>query len=97
MLEFIKMFGLGIFYTILSPIILLFFLLCVVYTIGNYLVCEVIYLSGFFMGKRFSEHTALDKKLEKMKKEKLMEINASKGNETSNEVIVNGEDGDFHA
>jgi len=99
MLEFIKMFGLGILYTILSPIILLFFLLFVLYTVGNYLICEVIYLCGFFMGKRFSELTALDKKLEKIKKEKMAEVNASNTLQKPNAetVIENSEGGDFHA
>ena len=69
MLEFIKMFGLGILYTILSPILLVIFLLFVVYSLFNYLVYEVIYLGGFFMGKRFSVETPLEKKLAQMKKE----------------------------
>lgn len=67
MLEFIKMFGLGILYTILSPIILAVFLLFVVYSLFNYLVFEVINFVGFFAGKRFSAETALDKKLKKMR------------------------------
>ena len=57
MLEFIKMFGMGIVYTILSPFILAFFLLFVVYSLFNYLVCEFIYLGGFFLGKRFDDTT----------------------------------------
>lgn len=96
MLEFIKMFGMGILYTILSPAILLFFLLFLAYTACNYLVCEIIYLSGFFMGKRFSELTALDKKLEKMKKEKSMEENTNMI-ETPERVLDASEDGDFNA
>ena len=97
MLEFIKMFGLGIVYTILSPVILLFFLLFLVYTVGNYLVCEVIYLGGFFMGKRFSEHTALDRQLEKMKKEKSMSNNNAIETPAVESVVNNNEDGGFNA
>ena len=67
MLEFIKMFGLGVLYTILSPIILLIFLLFVVYSFFNYITFEVINFVGFFAGKRFTEETDLDKKLKKMR------------------------------
>lgn len=67
MLEFIKMFGMGILYTILSPLILAFFLLFVVYSFGNYLVCEGIYLGGFFFGRRFLDKTKLELKYEKEK------------------------------
>ena len=70
MLEFIKMFGLGILYTILSPVILVFFTLFLVYSFFNYLVCEVINFSGFFLGKKFSAETELDKQCKKMKKAK---------------------------
>ena len=67
MLEFIKMFGLGVLYTVLSPIILLSFVLFLLFALGNYVVFEIINLVGFFAGKRFSEETELDKKLAKMK------------------------------
>jgi len=51
------------------------------------------------MGKRFSELTALDKKLEKIKKEKMAEVNASNTLQKPNAetVIENSEGGDFHA
>ena len=70
MLEFIKMFGMGIVYTILSPFILVFFLLFVVYSLFNYLVCEMIYLGGFFLGRKFDDKTELEKNLIKLRKEK---------------------------
>ena len=70
MMEFIKMFGLGILYTILSPLFLLAFLLFVVFAFINYLVQEVMSLVGFFAGKRFSVETDLDKKLKQMRLEK---------------------------
>ena len=88
MLEFIKMFGLGILYTILSPLILAFFLLFVVYSVFNYLVYEVIYLGGFFLGKRFTVETPLEKKLVEMRK-------ATK-EERANE-IPQGKEGDLNA
>ena len=67
MLEFIKMFGLGILYTVRSPIILAIFVLFVVYSLFNYLVFEVINLIGFFAGKKFTAETDLDLKLKKMR------------------------------
>jgi len=70
MLEFIKMFGLGILYTILSPVFLLVFVLFVLFALGNYFVLEVMNLVGFFAGKRFSVETELDKKLKQMRAEK---------------------------
>ena len=70
MLEFIKMFGMGIIYTVLFPIILILFLLFVVYTVFNYLVCEAIYFGGFFLGRKFDDTTKLEKKLIKLKEEK---------------------------
>ena len=70
MLEFIKMFGLGILYTILSPVFLLVFLLFVLFALGNYFVFEVINLVGFFAGKRFSVETDLDKKLKQIRAER---------------------------
>ncbi len=95
MLEFIKMFGLGIIYTILSPLLLVFFLLFVVYSFFNYLVCECINLGGFFLGKRFSEDTELDKQYKKIKKEK--EELRKKLEEAKMEQVgmINGE-GDLH-
>lgn len=98
MLEFIKMFGMGILYTILSPVILAFFLLFVVYSVLNYLVCEVIYLGGFFLGRRFDDKTELEKRYLKLKKER--EENIVSHTETSvsyDNVSVNSEDGDYHA
>lgn len=99
MLEFLKMFGLGIVYTICSPLILLFFLLFVVYSVFNYLVCEIIYLGGFFMGKKFDDKTPLEKKLAKIKaeKERQKEVNMM---ETSHDVMsegsVSNEEGDLN-
>ena len=89
MLEFIKMFGMGIFYTIISPIILVIFALFLVYSFFNYLVCEAINLSGFFLGKRFTEHTQLDKEYLRNKEEKEELLDQ--------EQVDLTEDGDFNA
>lgn len=67
MLEFIKMFGLGILYTILFPFIVAIFVLYLVYVIGNYLVLEAINFCGFFFGYTFTTETELEKKLAEMK------------------------------
>jgi hypothetical protein len=92
MLEFIKMFGMGIFYTIISPIVLVFFALFLIYSLFNYLVCEAINLSGFFFGKRFTAQTTLDKECNKIKKEKEVSLATT----ANSEEVVN-EDGDFYA
>ena len=89
MLEFIKMFGLGIMYTILSPVLLVLFALFVVYSFFNYLVCEAINLGGFFLGKKFDEKTELDRRYLKMKKEK-EDANVIKEKVTSEEVQEEG-------
>ena len=95
MLEFIKMFGMGILYTILSPFILAFYLLFVVYSFFNYLVCESIYLGGFFLGRKFDDTTELERKLIKVKKEK--EALKQKELELNNQVVITHEDGDLNA
>ena len=92
MLEFIKMFGMGIFYTIMAPIILVFFALFLIYSLFNYLVCEVINLSGFFLGRRFTAQTALDKDCAKMLKEKEFSVES---NEVEEDYVSEG--GDFDA
>ena len=68
--------------------ILLFFALFLVYSFFNYLVCEAINLSGFFLGKKFGPHTQLDKEYIKMKKEK-------DGEEIMSRESIT-EDGDFN-
>ena len=95
MLEFIKMFGMGIVYTILSPVILLFFLIFLVYSFVNYLVCEVINLSGFFLGRKFSEKTKIDKEYARIKAEKNNVVFHEEHNNIINENI-NNEGGDFN-
>jgi hypothetical protein len=67
MLEFIKMFGLGILYTILFPFIVLIFALYLVYVFVNYLIIEGLTLFGFFFGYTFTVETELERKLREMK------------------------------
>lgn len=73
MLEFIKMFGLGILYTILFPFIVVAFALYLVYVFFNYLVMESINIFGFFMGYTFTTETKLEIELRKMKEESELE------------------------
>lgn len=91
MLEFIKMFGVGVLYTLLSPFIAALFALFLVYALVNYLVCEIINLSGYFMGKRFTAETKLEKDFEK--KKKLEEAGVSVEVEAEESIV---EDGDFN-
>ncbi len=67
MLEFIKMFGLGIVYTILLPFIVVYFVLFLLYTFFNYLICEVYTGVMFFFGGGCTMETELDKRLMKKK------------------------------
>ena len=87
MLEFIKMFGLGVLYTILSPILLVVFALFVVYVFFNYLVLETINFFGFFFGYTFSSKTKLEEALEKQKEnENFDDVNRG----LSNNDVVSG-------
>ena len=67
MLEFIKMFGLGILYTILFPFIVVIFVAFLVYVFCDYLFLEVKTLVGFFFGYTFTTDTELEVKLKEMK------------------------------
>lgn len=81
MLEFIKMFGLGILYTILFPLIMAVFALSLVYVFCNYIVNECIHFFGFFFGYTFSVETELEKKLREIKE----------GNKKAEEFVENSE------
>lgn len=108
MLEFIKMFGLGIIYTLLSPLFAAILLLVIIYSTINYLVLEIINLSGFFFGRRVVAETDLDKQLKSVKeevkarKEALRVADAQRINQVQefNQVhdfaINEDKDGDFH-
>ena len=91
MLEFIKMFGLGILYTILFPFILVFFALCLVYVILNYFVMEIINFFGFFFGHTFTTDTELDKKLKEIKAESHKQVAIEGASET---IVHQGEVGE---
>lgn len=90
MLEFIKMFGLGMLYTLLFPLIVLFFGLSLVYVFINYLVNESMHIFGFFFGYTFTVETELEKKLKEMKEEnkKVQEVSYA-----YNEEVVSVEEG----
>lgn len=85
MLEFIKMFGLGVLYTILFPFIVVIFAAYLVYVFGNYLVIECITIFGFFFGYTFTTETELEEKLREMKE------NNEKKDETEDVHVVSYE------
>lgn len=86
MLEFIKMFGLGILYTILFPFIVVFFAVVLVYVVINYLVHEVVNFFGFFLGHTFTTDTALDIKLKEIKAASHKEVELVNSQEREEEV-----------
>ena len=61
------MFGLGVLYTIISPFLLAYFALFLVYTLVSYLICDVYTIIFFFFGGGCSLKTKLEKELEKSK------------------------------
>ena len=69
MLEFIKMFILGMLYTILFPLLVVVFACYLAYVFINYIVMESVNIFGFFFGYTFSEETDLERKLREMKEE----------------------------
>lgn len=85
MLEFIKMFGLGVLYTILFPFLVIIFAAFLVYVFADYLFLEVKTLVGFFFGYTFTTETELELKLKEMKEEK---------EEHSEEALVQEMEGD---
>ena len=99
MLEFIKMFGLGLLYTILFPFFVVVFALYLVYTLGNYLVIEVYNCVSFFFGYTFTTETALEKKLNSMNEEKYGIVSVSQIRDNENVIeesqFSDGEDGDW--
>lgn len=96
MLEFIKMFGLGVLYTLLFPLIVVIFLLYTIYVFCNYLVLEVINLVGFFFGYSFSTETELERRLHSGKRKESSKENTTTFEETivfeSNGTEVKGSD-----
>ena len=67
------MFGLGILYTILFPLIVVIFAAYLVYVFFNYLVLELVAIFGFFFGYTFTAETELEEKLHELKDEKKKE------------------------
>ena len=76
MLEFIKMFGLGILYTIAFPVIVVVFAIYLIYAFCNYLVMESITLFRFFFGYTFSTETEVERVLREQKEEDSDEKNS---------------------
>lgn len=92
MLEFIKMFGLGILYTILFPFMVIFFALSLVFVLGNYLFLEVKTCVGFFFGYTFTTDTQLEKKLKEIKREKKAAAESEEVVEITQDEILEGSD-----
>lgn len=98
MLEFIKMFGLGIVYTILFPVLVVIFAVYLVYVLCNYLVIEIYNCVSYFFGYTFTTETKLEKELTKIKEEK--DNNPAKEdfmetNDAGENAISNNEGSDF--
>ena len=94
MLEFIKMFGLGVLYTIAFPVVVVVFAIYLVYAFFNYLVMESITLFGFFFGYTFSTETETERVLRE-KKEEVEEKNTKvvyEYNVSDEEEVVEGSD-----
>lgn len=81
MLEFIKMFGLGILYTILFPFIVVIFAAFLVYVFCDYLFLEIKTLVGFFFGYTFTTDTELELKLKEMKESAKLQAEKGPSNE----------------
>ena len=95
MLEFIKMFGLWILYTIAFPVVVVVFAVYLVYAFCNYLVMESITLFGFFFGYTFSTETDVERVLRE-KKEAESEEKTSKViyeyNDSDEDEVLEGSD-----
>ncbi len=77
MVEFLRLFGQGVFFTLISPILALIWLLGVVYTLLNYIIYEIKNFSSFFVGKPLNTPNKLEIELEEKKAE---EVAASRWN-----------------
>ena len=86
MLEFIKMFGLGILYTILFPFIVVIFAAFLVYVFCDYLFLEIKTLVGFFFGYTFTTDTELELKLKEMKESAKLQAEKEAAEKASEEV-----------
>lgn len=69
MVEFLRLFGQGIFFTLISPFLALVLLLGVTYNFLNYIVFEIKNFSSFFVGKPLDAPNALEAQLEERKAE----------------------------
>lgn len=69
MVEFLRLFGQGIFFTLISPFLALILLLGVTYNFLNYIIFEIKNFSSFFVGKPLDTPNALEAQLEERKAE----------------------------
>ena len=71
MVEFLRLFGQGVFFTIISPILAAIWLLGVVYNLLNYIIFEIKNISSLFVGKPLDAPNDLEIELEARKAEEL--------------------------
>lgn len=69
MVEFLRLFGQGVFFTLISPFLALVLLLGVVYNFLNYIIFEIKNFSSFFVGKPLDTPNQLELELEERKAE----------------------------
>ena len=67
MVEFLRLFGQGVFFTLISPFLAAVWLLGVAYSILNYIVYEIKNISSFFVGKPLNAPHPLETELEEKK------------------------------
>lgn len=69
MVEFLRLFGQGVFFTLISPILAAIWLLGVVYTFLNYIIYEIKNFSRFFVGKPLTAPDKFEIEVEEKKAE----------------------------
>jgi len=69
MVEFLRLFGQGVFFTLISPFLALIWALGVVYTLLNYIIYGIKNFSSFFVGKPLNTPDRLEIELEEKKAE----------------------------
>ena len=71
MVEFLRLFGQGVFFTIISPILAAIWLLGVAYNLINYIIFEIKNISSFFVGRPLNAPNDFEIALEERKAEEM--------------------------
>lgn len=69
MMEFLKLLGYGVLYTVLSPFYIAFFVLNMIYSFFVYIFMEITSVVVFFMGRSYFKDDFETQKLKKKKEE----------------------------